>query len=80
MTDDERTAYESGARKLVERPDLKNDDLIHTGDPADEPKRPYGLTESSGDRGDATRHHDGRRPPDKSSGVPRPSETKPETG
>ena len=55
-------AYESGARKLVERPDLKNDDLVHTGDPADEPKVPYGLTEPSGDRGDRTRHHDGQRP------------------
>ena len=35
----------TGARKLEPRPDLENPDIIHTGDPDDEPRKPYGLTE-----------------------------------
>lgn len=35
-------------------------DPIHTGDSADRPKKPYGLTESVDDRGSGTRHYDGK--------------------
>ena len=37
----------TGARKLEERPDLENPDVIHTGDPDDEPRVPYGLTDAA---------------------------------
>lgn len=50
---------ETGGRVLKARPDLTNPDPLHDGDRGDKPKRPYGLTESLDDRGDATRHHDG---------------------
>lgn len=59
----------TGARKLEARPDLKNPDIIHTGDPDDEPRRPYGLTEprddeTGDDRGGArTAKPAGSRPP-----------------
>lgn len=53
------TSYESGARKPVAGRS-RRPDPVHTGDPADEPKRPFGLTEPEEDRGDATRHHDGQ--------------------
>ena len=63
--DDETVSYETGARKPVEGESLRPDP-IHTGDRGDEPKRPFGLIEPEEDRGDATRHHDGR---DMTSGV-----------
>ena len=40
----------TGARKLEARLDLDNPDIIHTGDPDDEPKLPYGLTEPVEDK------------------------------
>ncbi|HTV68862.1 MAG TPA: hypothetical protein VMF90_10025 [Rhizobiaceae bacterium] len=51
--------YEHGARKLEDRPDLTEPDIIHTGDRSDEPRKPYGLTEAedappSGDFEDST--------------------------
>jgi hypothetical protein len=55
----ERHAYETGARKplagVSRRPDP-----VHTGDAGDEPRKPYGLTEPTDDRGEATRHYDGK--------------------
>ena len=51
----------TGARKLEARPDLKNPDIIHTGDPDDEPRKPYGLTE----------------PPDEQAGGPEPAPVPP---
>ncbi len=53
---------ETGSRKLQAHPEIKQPDPTHTGDKGDEPKTPYGLTEAMEDRGDATRHHDGKRP------------------
>jgi hypothetical protein len=50
---------ETGARKL-EPGWGKRPDPTDTGDKADRPRKPYGLTEPNDDRGDATRHHDGR--------------------
>lgn len=65
MTDDRspppwQNERATGARKLKARPDLENPDIIHTGDPDDEPKLPYGLTEPDDDRGDAASNYDGR--------------------
>lgn len=54
----------TGARKLEAHPEIREPDPVHTGDRGDEPKLPYGLTESLGDRGPATRHHDGTQPVD----------------
>ena len=54
----------TGARKFVARPDLENPDVTHTGDRGDQPRIPYGLTEPMSDRGDATRHHDGKPIPE----------------
>lgn len=51
---------ESGARKPVEA--QRRPDVLDTGDRGDAPRTPYGLTEPNDDRGDATRHHDGRNP------------------
>ena len=53
---------ESGAR-VPKSGKSRRPDPIHTGDRGDEPKEPYGLTESMEDRGGATRHHDGVQPP-----------------
>jgi hypothetical protein len=39
------TVYEEGARAPKPGQSLRPDP-IHTGDPADEPKQPYGLTET----------------------------------
>jgi hypothetical protein len=55
----EPAEYEHGARKLEDRLDLQEPDIIHTGDPSDEPRKPYGLTETedapqSGDFQDST--------------------------
>jgi hypothetical protein len=36
---------QTGARKLLSRPDIPEPDIIDTGDPADSPPKPYGLTE-----------------------------------
>jgi hypothetical protein len=58
------TVYEEGARVPKAGQSLRPDP-IHTGDPADEPKQPYGLTETTDDRGTRTRHHDGFETPKK---------------
>ncbi len=60
MTD--QSNYETGARKLQAEPAFKRENPVHTGDPGDEPKQPYGLTEPMDDRGNATRHHNGVQP------------------
>jgi hypothetical protein len=52
------TVYEEGARAPKPGRSLRPDP-VHTGDPADEPKQPYGLTETMDDRGTRTGHHDG---------------------
>lgn len=57
------TEYETGARKLERRPELSAPDVIETGDRADRPKIPYGLTESVKDNGSATGHRDGEDAP-----------------
>lgn len=59
---DDETSYESGARKPLAVPEFHQENPVHTGDPADEPKEPYGLTEPLSDRGSATRHYDGVQP------------------
>jgi hypothetical protein len=60
--EDKDVQYEHGARKLQARPEIVHPNPVHTGDPADDPKYPYGLTEPAEDRGDATGHHDGVEP------------------
>lgn len=57
MTD--HTSYETGARTPKPGKSLRPDP-IHTGDPADEPKKPYGLVEDSDDFNEKTRHSEGR--------------------
>lgn len=52
-------AFETGARVPKPGKSLRPD-LIHTGDPADEPKRPCGLVEDRDDVDDKPRHSDGR--------------------
>ena len=53
---------ETGDRKLQSEPNFRRENPVHTGDRGDEPKKPYGLTESMNDRGGATRHYDGVQP------------------
>jgi hypothetical protein len=51
----------TAARKLEGRPDdAKKRSPLETADAGDKPKRSYGLTEGSDDRGASTRHYDGR--------------------
>jgi hypothetical protein len=38
-----RNLRQSGARTLKPRPELDRDTPLETGDPADRPKRPFGL-------------------------------------
>lgn len=69
MTDDRyppawQNKRATGARKFKARPDLDSPDVTHTGDRGDQPRIPYGLTEPTSDRGDATRHHDGKPMPE----------------
>ena len=58
MNDNNR---ESGARAPKPGTSLRPHP-IHTGDRADEPKEPYGLTEPDDDVDDKTRHSDGQQP------------------
>lgn len=59
----DETTYEEGARAPKPDPTYKAPNPVHTGDPADEPKRPYGLTEPVDETDNRTRHSDGRRQP-----------------
>lgn len=52
-------AFETGARVPKPGKSLRPDP-IHTGDPADEPKKPCGLVEDPADVNDKTRSSEGR--------------------
>lgn len=53
----------TGARKFEAHPEIeKEPNPVHTGDRDDEPRIPYGLTESLDDRSAAARHHDDGQP------------------
>jgi len=52
---------EEGARDLKERPGMAPQSPIHTGDKADQPKRPYGLTGKTHHTNEKTRQSDGRQ-------------------
>lgn len=54
---------ETGARFRKEMPQSVRPNPVHTGDKGDEPKKPYGLTESIDDVNEKTRHSDGQNPP-----------------
>ena len=61
---DDNTEYEEGARVPKKGQSLRPDP-VHTGDPADEPKQPYGLAEPMDDRGLVTRRQGGVEQPKK---------------
>lgn len=52
-------SFETGGRAPKPGKSLRPDP-IHTGDRADEPKKPYGLVEDLNDVNDKTRHSEGR--------------------
>lgn len=57
-----RNERHSGARKFTQRT-MPHPDPLDTGDPADRPQKPFGLSEPLDERRSSTRHDDGEEPP-----------------